>query len=745
MRKHQFSWGSAVLACAVATGCGGKSSNSNNGGQASATGGNTSIDSSATGGDHGVGGTTSNATYPYNGAGTSAVIGTTSIALGGSAIGAGGAMATGGLPGTGGKPNSSVVGAPAVDVLFMVDNSNGMADKQQILAAAAQHLIARLVQPNCVTATGAVVGQSQLDGTCAQGTPEFKPVNDLHVGVVTSSLGDHGEGTLCTPGAPTSFVDVSGNVLTEPNDVNDQGHMMGAVTRGAAVLAADSSIKQSATVKLEPQGFLAWGSSAQVPAAADVTAAQHAAADLVTAAAESGCGLESQLEAWFRFLVNPVPPIMPITKPDGINAQRLGSDDALLAQRAAFLRPNSVLAVVMLTDENDCSLRDTDVGWVAADTRSSIATGSSQCVTNPNDKCCYSCTASPPMGCASGCTSSTTAAVDDSVFQVNLRCYHEKRRFGYEFMYPTSRYVVALTKPVLCPDQTYGDMDCDCAAANASGASCSPGSRRLPNPLFSDIVGTSNAGTDVLAAQQVAPRGDNSMIFLTGVIGVPWQDVATTDASGNVVYIPTTDPAWSSSGGTTPATSGSQGIWPNIYGNDNANIEPGDPHMVESVEPRSGVGTTDPVNGHDWNTAYEDLEYACTTKLPTARACSCNPTSSDYNSCKYLHFNDCCDLSFNVDGRGGPGGNFNKPVCQVDGETGNDENTQYYYRAFPGLREVAVLHDYALHAPSPGNAVVGSICAKDLTSASDRAGYGYNPVIDALINQMKSKLPAATP
>ncbi len=146
------------------------------------------------------------------------------------------------------------------------------------------------------------------------------------------------------------------------------------------------------------------------------------------------------------------------------------------------------MAIVMLTDKNDCSIRDSDVGWVSANTGTFVPPGSSQCKTNPNDKCCYSCTASPPTGCASTCPNplpTDGTSYDDGPYQANVRCWQQKRRFGYEFLYPKSRYVVGLTKKTLCPDQTFGDMDCDCTAAKALGAPCDTGARQLPNPLYS--------------------------------------------------------------------------------------------------------------------------------------------------------------------------------------------------------------------------------------------------------------------
>jgi len=764
MRTCTFSlFTAALVSAAASTGCGGKSSDANSGNTSvvSNTGGVAA--STATGGTSATvtlsaGGLSSTDTQSNMGGASTAIPksstgGSLTVASGGqvnvggttyvtvsTSLGGRTSSGVGGLQSSGGHSSavlSTVVGPPTVDVLFMIDNSSSMADKQQVLARSLPSLLQKLVQPDCIDSAGVVVGMTQLDGTCAQGSPRFKPVSDLHLGVVTSSLGDHGQGKLCTPGAPTSVTDSNGNVIVQPDDVNDMGHLVGTLSRGAAALA---SFVKSADTRLDAQGFLAWGGGDQLPTATDLASAQTAFADMVGAVNEKGCGLESQLESWFRFLIDPVPPIYPISKSTTSQAQRLGSDDAVLAQRAGFLRPNSVLLIAMLTDENDCSLRDTDVGWVAANTTSSIATGSTACQSNPNDRCCYSCTLSvPPAGCANGCPNGSAAAPDDSAYQSNLRCWHQKRRFGYEFLYPVSRYVVGLTNPELCPDQTFGDMDCNCTYANTIGASCNPGSRRMPNPLYSNVVGTSNDGTQVLAAAQYAPRTDNSNVFLAGIVGVPWQDLGSVGASGNLSYIPVTYPDWNSAAtALVPPVTAPNGIWSLIYGDDNNNIVPGDPHMIESIEPRVGITAYDNIE-HEWNTAYQDLEYACVFPLPAPRACACDSVMSGYASCKYENPNDCCDLTFSVDGRGdaSSGGDFNKPLCQG--------NTQIAAKAYPGLRELAVLHDYAegvgIAPGASGNSIVTSICPKDLTGDASSPGYGYNPVMDAIVQRLAERLP----
>ena len=682
-----------------------------------------------------------------------------SVDIGGTgAVSGGGSSEIAGTgPGTGGATssfnrltNNAVTG---IDLLLMIDNSASMADKQATLADAVPRLLGQLVQPNCVDASGnslnpPVAATLGAASPCPAGsTPEFKPVNNIHIGIVTSSLGDHGANTVCTPGNSTQYTDPNtGAVIAFPPDVNDQGHLVGTLDRAADARGAT----QSSYATLNGQGFLAWGNP-DLPTGVSQTDLGNATTifrDLVVDVHENGCGYEAQLEGWFRFLIDPVPPTMPIVKTNNAT-KRSGSDDTLLQQRAAFLRPDSLVAIVMLTDENDCSIRDTDVGWVSADNAYSIPTGSTQCATNPNDKCCYSCTAGAPSGCANGCPNPVPIAADDTVYQANIRCWQQKRRFGYEFLYPTSRYVVALTKKTLCPDQSFGDMDCDCEFARKIGAACDKGGRELPNPLYSTVVGTLNNGQAIAGYPNAIPRSDNSRVLLAGIVGVPWQDIGTT-ASGSLRYIPVTDPAWTSSGSGTqpdnPPANGASGIWDMIYGYDAANIQPKDPHMVESVVPRTGLpGPTsavnaDPFNGHEYNTAREDLQYACIYPLTTPRPCQCTAGSS-YGGCKYLHPSDCCDLSYPADANGGPGGDFDKPLCQ-NPSGGAPEVKQYSAKAYPGLREIAVLRDYALspNASVQGNSIVASICPRDLASANTSPGYGYNPVAATLVERMKQQL-----
>ena len=69
--------------------------------------------------------------------------------------------------------------------------------------------------------------------------------------------------------------------------------------------------------------------------------------DLVKAAGQDGCGLESQFEAMYRFLADPFPPLNIVTTGFPMAATPQGIDQDVIAQRKAFLRSDSALAIVM--------------------------------------------------------------------------------------------------------------------------------------------------------------------------------------------------------------------------------------------------------------------------------------------------------------------------------------------------------------------------------------------------------------
>src|SRR6185312_11135310 len=103
----------------------------------------------------------------------------------------------------------------------------------------------------------------------------------------------------------------------------------------------------------------------------------------------------------YRFLIQP-DPYQSITPPDAAGRVALqGIDATLLQQRHDFLRPDSFVSVVVLTDENDSTVDPLALGgqgWAyenlnfpGSTTGGGAAMGTSACATNPNDPSCTSC------------------------------------------------------------------------------------------------------------------------------------------------------------------------------------------------------------------------------------------------------------------------------------------------------------------------------------------------------------------
>ena len=555
-------------------------------------------------------------------------------------------------------------GVDKIDMLFMIDNSISMADKQKILQAAVPKLVERLVTPRCIDSTTKlpVGGNADAAGNCAAGEPEFPPIKDIHLGVITSSLGGHGGDTCSETGAGFK------------PDQNDKGRLVG-LTRGIS--------------NHEGLDFLWWNPLTDpVDQAGSSTLISDFSAQ-VAAAGETGCGYEANLEAWYRFLVDPQPPDTVKREGNftvvegcsqegadcGVGGVCIGgfcSDKTVLTQRQAFLRGDSLVAVVMLTDENDCSIRDDGQGWLVSIATPGLPRATAACATNPDDPCCTSCGAPTPAGC-------TPAAQDPECSKnggtytppedhVNLRCWEQKKRYGVDFLYPLNRYVNALKNPSVTDR----------------------GGNSAPNPLFSTGGGVSR---------------DPSLIFLAGIVGVPWQAIATDD---------------SLTGAGLKYKNARDIDWPAITRTGNA--PPTDVHMVESYLPRAGLPDfnapkTDPVHGHEWDipTAFGaqgpgDLQYACIFPLEQTRDCS-----GSTGGC------DC----------GTAGVNGKSPLCW-DGT--QFSSTQTSAKAYPGLRQLEVLRDFG------DNAIVASICPKNAVGDTNDPSYGYNPAVDAIVDRLKEQL-----
>ena len=589
----------------------------------------------------------------------------------GTPLGGGG---QGGHGGSGPPPPTN-----SVDLLLVIDNSRSMADKQEILGLAVPELVEALGNPRCLDAHGIPASSQPAgpDDSCPAGTArQFLPVRDMHVGVITSSLGGHGAESC--------------SASTEPME-NDRGHLIARMPGGG-----DVSTYQS-------YGFLAWdpGQALSPPGESDMAALSQRLTDLVLGAGQLGCGYEAPLEAWYRFLVEP-DPYQSIGVVDG-SATLVGTDQLLLQQRSDFLRPGSLLAIVVLSDESDCSIRDGGQYYYAAQISSPgggiyhLPRAQLTCATDPSDPCCRSCGQEAGAGCPPKGVECSTP-LDQLSDQANLRCWDQKRRFGIDFLYPIDRYVAGLTAAEV-PDR---------------------GGELVPNPIFSVLLPSDGQG---------AVR-DKGLVVLASLQGVPWQDIARQNGAG----VPDLEHGLDAHGHAVGAFQSvaeleDNGVWDVVLGDPSHDYAspadlPRDPLMIATYTPRTGAnpvtgdalfppgsGTmSNPINGHEFSIPQQDdLQYSCIFPLGAPRDCS-NP---NLESC------DCKEAA------------NDNPLCQD--AAGNFGTTQYRAKAYPGLRQLELVRALGSHG------VLGSICPAQTTDAGS-VTFGYTPLVRALLEAMQARL-----
>jgi hypothetical protein len=585
-----------------------------------------------------------------------------------------------------------------IDLLLAIDNSASMADKQAILADAVPDLVKRLVTPICVDSvterpTGQVADTSKPVGSqCAAGTePEFPPITDIHVGIVSSSLGSFGD-ALCD--------DPQQNARA-----NDHGHLLAL---GKSGQSADA-----------PASFLTWFPSSPQNAGhpvpqAPITDATKLIADfqdIVVGTGQSGCGLEAQLESWYHFLVQP-DPWQDIAIDSQNRATYHGVDATILKERHDFLRPDSLLAVIMLTDEDDSFADPLSVqgeGWFYSRTTFPTGEGTPRsnnsrdgttapkataiCADNPGDPKCLSCAQLSAADRAkdASCKDGTYyAAADDSL---NVRFFDMKRRFGVDPQYPISRYSNGLSRFTVPKGSEEHDKN----------GSYLVGQGSCTNPIFAAALPADEKG-ELCKLPKGTRAPENVFFALIG--GVPQKLLHADPDSADKSAL-------------------SEADWVRILGKDRSHFDTSgiDPHMVQSVKPRPGLPApstktgddgTDPVHGREWETNGNDLQYACTFPLATQKDCSKD------SSCD-------CD------------GTKNPPLC------GSTAKTQTRAKAYPTVRELEVARALGKQG------VVASLCPRtlgdlgqelepDVKSGAPNPLYGYRPAVAAIIDRLKGSL-----
>ena len=189
-----------------------------------------------------------------------------------------------------------------VDLLLMVDNSNSMSQEQASFAAQLPNLVRAL-------ATGDVNND---------GTPESEPVRDLNVGVITTDMGTAGYSYVVCP----------------ESDFGDDGVLR---TQGRADITGCNAVYPSFL------NFVPTGGGNPTDFASEVAC--------VAVAGTGGCGFEQPLEAVLKAVTSNTSPIR-------FFRNTVGHGDGA---NAGFLRADSILVTLLLTDENDCSAQDGEI------------------------------------------------------------------------------------------------------------------------------------------------------------------------------------------------------------------------------------------------------------------------------------------------------------------------------------------------------------------------------------------------
>ncbi len=196
------------------------------------------------------------------------------------------------------------------------------------------------------------------------------------------------------------------------------------------------------------------------------------------------------------------------------------------------------------------------------------------------------------------------------------------------------------------------------------------------------------------------------LVMVTGIVGVPWQDIAKAPKSLATGYRPEDEIDWAL-----------------ILDDPAKGTPPTDPLMIKSITPRTGANPptgdalappdagplANPINGHERAVPeQDDLQYACIYARPTPVTCAANP----------------CNCV-------GPDMETN-PVCQAP-DAGTYGTTEYYARALPSTRILQVLQGLGTRA------TVASVCA-EVTEEPATPTYAYKPAVDAMLRTLRPRL-----
>ncbi len=257
----------------------------------------------------------------------------------------------------GGEPRDACVATgpltDRLDLLFMIDNSGSMYEEQKKLAA----LLPRLVS---AFATGNRDGMPKP----ASMKSDFTPVRSLHIGVITSDMGLNGAPSQNSCG-DKSFLPTERDPRTSIQRINkpvgDDGILqvdtavatagVWAYSDGGAVINVLAGDPNCAGISFPPNARFIDFTQGD-----DFTEASRRFS-CIAKRGRNGCGLEQQLEATLKALTPPDSQIkFTALSPNGHgNARAVGGVSGF---NQNFLREDALLAIVLVSDEEDCSIPD---------------------------------------------------------------------------------------------------------------------------------------------------------------------------------------------------------------------------------------------------------------------------------------------------------------------------------------------------------------------------------------------------
>ena len=189
----------------------------------------------------------------------------------------------------------SVDAVDSVDLLFVIDDSGSMGEEQGKLKAEIPELVRILV-----------TGDYNNNGMKDEADNDFEPVQDLNVGIVRTDMGNNGQEQIGNCAPPMSLGDgpgLNGVIIRDGND-NILNFKQGDDS-GAFITAIEGQVDALDT---------------------------------------KGCGIEQQLEAMAKAVAPSTHAIF-----------RRGTGGHADIANSGFLRDNSALAIIIVTDEEDCS------------------------------------------------------------------------------------------------------------------------------------------------------------------------------------------------------------------------------------------------------------------------------------------------------------------------------------------------------------------------------------------------------